>query len=675
MGSASYLGCDGYPVGADGVPRAPDCTSQPMVRASSEGDGHRMPPGPEPPAGTNRAGAQFALRIVIVVCFFVVVGTLTGPSDRPPRASFADFLVALEQGDIQHAVLKTRDNSVRAEGTDGRVYRTAYPPRYGGELVEQLRSAGVDFDVKGRGPVWLERTLPILVLVALLGGLWLMLRRRSAGGGAGPLEAFRRASARLAPADASKTTFADVAGAEEAVQELREITTFLRSPARFEAIGARIPKGVLLFGPPGTGKTLLARAVAGEADVPFLSISGSDFVEMFVGVGAGRVRDLFTRARQRAPAIVFVDEIDAVGRHRGAGIGGGNDEREQTLNQLLVEMDGFDATDRVIVIAATNRPDILDPALLRPGRFDRQIAVEAPLRAGRKRILELHAQGKPVARKVDLDALAARTVGLTGADLANIVNEAALLAARRGLTLIAQPELEDGIMRLIAGPQRHSRVVSAAERHITAVHELGHAIVGHHLPHADPIHMISILPRGRSLGHTITLPTEDRALTSRAELEDRMAVALAGRAAEKVVFNQVTTSAADDLETATATARAMVMRFGMSRDLGTRVFGRDETQPFVGRTVSRPASYSQQTARDIDDEIRGLLERADEIATQILDARHTQLDIIARVLLERESLGRVEFEALLARTPVTDDARVLRFRPRGPRPTDAARAI
>ena len=612
---------------------------------------------------------------MIVVCFFVVVGALSGPRDQPPRASFADFLVALEQGDIEHAVLKTRDNSLRAEDADGRIYRVGYPPRYGGELVEQLQSAGVDYDVKSRGPAWLERSLPILVLVVLLGGVWLVLRRRSAGGGAGPLEAFRRAPARAVATDARRTTFADVAGAEEAVQELREITTFLRSPARFEAIGARIPKGVLLFGPPGTGKTLLARAVAGEADVPFLSISGSDFVEMFVGVGAGRVRDLFKQAREQAPAIVFVDEIDAVGRHRGAGIGGGNDEREQTLNQLLVEMDGFEPGDRVIVIAATNRPDILDPALLRPGRFDRQIAVEAPLRAGRRKILELHTHGKPLAREVDLDALAAQTAGLTGADLANVVNEAALLAARRGQALIAQPELEDGLLRLIAGPQRSSRVVSAGERHITAVHELGHAIVGHHLPHADAIHSISILPRGRSLGHTISLPTQDKALTARAELEDRMAVGLAGRAAEEIVFGEITTSAAEDLEAVTATAKNMIMRFGMSRALGTRVFGHDQTQPFVGRSVSRPASYSQQTARDIDDEIRGLIERAYDAALQILHAHRTQLEVIARVLLERETLGGAEFEALLTGTPGGEDKRVLRFRPRGRRSTDAAHAI
>jgi cell division protease FtsH len=633
-----------------------------------------MAPGPERPAGTDGAVAQLIARLAIVLCFFLAVGVLSAHDDRPPRASFADFLVALEQGDIKHAVLETRHNSLQAEGTDGRAYTVGYPPPYGAELVEQMQSADVDFDVKGGGTAWLERALPTVILVVLLGGFWLMLRRRSLGRGAGPLEAFRRAPAREVAMDAPRTRFADVAGADEAVQELREITTFLRSPSRFEDIGARIPKGVLLFGPPGTGKTLLARAVAGEAGVPFLSISGSDFVEMFVGVGAGRVRDLFGQARQRAPAIVFVDEIDAVGRHRGAGIGGGNDEREQTLNQLLVEMDGFEATDRVIVIAATNRPDILDPALLRPGRFDRQIAVEAPLRAGRRKILELHTQGKPLARDVDLDALAARTAGLTGADLANIVNEAALLAARRGRPRIGQPELENGILRLVAGPQRRSRVVSAAERHITAVHELGHALVGHHLPHADPIHTISILPRGQSLGRTITLPTEDKALTSRAELEDRMTVALAGRAAEEVVFNQVTTSGARDLESVTATAKDMVMRFGMSRELGPRVFGHNALQPFVGRSLSRPSDYSQQTARDIDAEIRNLVGRAYEVATQMLDARRAQLEDLARVLLERETLGRTEFEALLARTPVTDDGRVLRFRPRGPRQTDAARA-
>ena len=494
-----------------------------------------------------------------------------------------------------------------------------------------------------------------------------MARGRSRASGARP--------AREAPADESKTTFADVAGAEEAVQELREITTFLRSPSRFEAIGARIPKGVLLLGPPGTGKTLLARAVAGEADVPFFSISGSAFVEMFVGVGAGRVRDLFSQAKQRAPAIVFVDEIDAVGRHRGAGIGGGNDEREQTLNQLLVEMDGFEGAERVIVIAATNRPDILDPALLRPGRFDRQISVDPPLRAGRRKILDLHTQGKPLARGVDLDALASRTAGLHRRRPRQHRQRSG--AARRS------PRAPDHHADRARGrgdaprrrPQRRSRVVSQAERRITAVHELGHAIVGHHLPHADPIHTVSILPRGRSLGQTTTLPAEDRALTSRAELEDRMAVGLAGRAAEQIVFNQVTTSAAEDLEAVTATAKDMVMRFGMGRGLGARVFGSDATQPFVVRSLSRPPDYSQHTARGIDDEIGRLVARAYEVAVHILEARQTQLHVLTRVLLERESLGRAEFEALLASTSATDDARLLRFRPRGSGHTAAAEAI
>ncbi len=636
-----------------------------------------MPPAPEPPARLNPTVRDFVLRLAIVFGIFFAVGLLSGPSDRPHRATFADFLAAVERGDIEHAVLETRDNSIRAEGTDGRVYAVGYPPPYAAALVNELQAASVDVDVKPRGPAWLERALPFLILAVVIGGAWLVVRRRSAGSGAGPLEAFRRAPAREAPADAPKTTFADVAGAEEAVQELREITTFLRSPSRFEAIGARIPKGVLLFGPPGTGKTLLARAVAGEADVPFFSISGSDFVEMFVGVGAGRVRDLFSQAKQRAPAIVFVDEIDAVGRHRGAGIGGGNDEREQTLNQLLVEMDGFEATDRVIVIAATNRPDILDPALLRPGRFDRQISVDAPLRAGRRKILELHTQGKPLAREVDLDALAARTAGLTGADLANIVNEAALLAARRGRPLITQPELEDGVLRHVAGPQRHSRVVSAAERHITAVHELGHAIVGHHLPHADPIHTISILPRGRSLGHTITLPTEDKALTSRAELEDRMAVALAGRAAEQIVFDQVTTSAAEDLEAVTATARDMVMRFGMGRGLGARVFGSDDDTAVRGsRALPAPRLLAADRPRH---------RRRDRQARRArLRGRHPDPRAASGaastssrgVLLERETLGRAEFEALLARTPVTDDGRRAPLPPARTAPdAEAAQAI
>ena len=394
-------------------------------------------------------------------------------------------------------------------------------------------------------------------------------------------------------------TYKDVAGADEAVEELHEIKEFLENPKKFQALGARIPKGVLLYGPPGTGKTLLARATAGEAGVPFFSISGSDFVEMFVGVGASRVRDLFEQAKQASPCIIFIDEIDAVGRHRGAGMGGGHDEREQTLNQLLVEMDGFEVKDNVILIAATNRPDILDPALLRPGRFDRQIVVDRPDRKGRRDILEVHSKGKPLAKELDLDVLAAQTPGFTGADLANVINESALLAARRGEKTIGQNELEEGIMRVIAGPEKKSRLFSEKERKITAYHEMGHALVGYYLEGTDDVHKISIVSRGQALGYTISLPSEDRYLTTKSTLMDQMAMTLGGRAAEELVFHEVTTGAANDLEKVTATAKSMIMRFGMSEKLGPRVLGRDHDMPFLGRDMgSRTRLLGGDRTRD-----------------------------------------------------------------------------
>ena len=437
-------------------------------------------------------------------------------------------------------------------------------------------------------------------------------------GGGSKVMSFGKSRAKRMSVDSPKITFRDVAGADEAVEELHEIKEFLENPKKFQALGARIPKGVLLFGPPGTGKTLLARAVAGEAGVPFFSISGSDFVEMFVGVGASRVRDLFEQAKQNSPCIIFMDEIDAVGRHRGAGMGGGHDEREQTLNQLLVEMDGFEMKDNIILIAATNRPDILDPALLRPGRFDRQIVVDRPDRKGRAKILEVHTRGKPLAKEIDVDALAGQTPGFTGADLANLVNEAALLAARNGKREIGQIELEEGIMRVIAGPEKKTRVMGEKERLITAYHEMGHAIVGHFLEHADPVHKISVIGRGQALGYTISMPPEDKFLTTRAELQDTMAMTLGGRAAEEIVFGEITTGASNDLEKVTATAKQMVMRFGMSERLGPRVFGHDHGQPFLGREFSSEPDYSDEIAREIDDEIRRIVESAHQRAKDIL---------------------------------------------------------
>ena len=471
------------------------------------------------------------------------------------------------------------------------------------------------------------------------------------GGGSKVMSFGKSRAKRMAP-DSPKITFKDVAGVDEAVEELHEIKEFLENPKKFQALGARIPKGVLLYGPPGTGKTLLARSVAGEAGVPFFSISGSDFVEMFVGVGASRVRDLFEQAKQASPCIIFMDEIDAVGRHRGAGLGGGHDEREQTLNQLLVEMDGFEMKDNIILIAATNRPDILDPALLRPGRFDRQIVVDRPDRIGRRKILEVHTKGKPIDSTIDLDTLAAGTPGFTGADLANLVNEAALLAARRGRKTIGELELEEGIMRVIAGPEKKTRLLSEHERKVTAYHEMGHALVGHYLPNCDAVHKISIISRGQALGYTISLPAEDKFLTTKSALMDQMAMTLGGRAAEELVFHEVTTGAANDIEKVTQTAKDMVMRYGMSEKLGPRMLGRNHDMPFLGRYMGSEPDYSEEFAREIDDEIRRVIEEAQERAGTVLSEHIDELHRISELLIERETIDKDQFERLLAGEPV-----------------------
>jgi cell division protease FtsH len=467
-------------------------------------------------------------------------------------------------------------------------------------------------------------------------------------GGGSKVMSFGKSRAKRMTPDSPKIGFKDVAGVEEAVEELQEIKEFLENPKKFQALGARIPKGVLLYGPPGTGKTLLARAVAGEAGVPFFSISGSDFVEMFVGVGASRVRDLFEQAKQSSPCIVFMDEIDAVGRHRGAGLGGGHDEREQTLNQLLVEMDGFELKDNIILVAATNRPDILDPALLRPGRFDRQIVVDRPDRLGRRKILEVHAKGKPLASEIELDTLAAGTPGFTGADLANLVNEAALLAARRGKKTIGQDELEEGIMRVIAGPEKKTRLFTEEEKKITAYHELGHAIVGHYLNQEAEVHKISIVGRGQALGYTISLPREDRYLTTKSRLMAELASILGGRAAEELVFNEVTTGAANDLEKVTHIAKQMIMRYGMSEKLGPRVLGRNTDLPFLGREMSAEPDYSEEIAREIDDEIHRVIEEAHKFARRVLEEHADELHRLTAILIERETIDKDQFERLLA---------------------------
>ena len=505
----------------------------------------------------------------------------------------------------------------------------------------------VEFNSKGIGgsPWW--SILTSLLPFVLLFGFWIFLMNQVQGGGSKVMSFGKSRAKRMTP-DSPKIGFKDVAGVDEAVEELGEIKEFLENPKKFQALGARIPKGVLLYGPPGTGKTLLARAVAGEAGVPFFSISGSDFVEMFVGVGASRVRDLFEQAKQSSPCIIFMDEIDAVGRHRGAGLGGGHDEREQTLNQLLVEMDGFEMKDNIILIAATNRPDILDPALLRPGRFDRQIVVDRPDRVGRRKILEVHTKGKPLAPEIDLETLASGTPGFTGADLANLVNEAALLAARRGKKIIEQEELEEGIMRVIAGPEKKARLLSEHERKITAYHEMGHALVGHFLEHTDPVHKITIVSRGQALGLTISLPTEDRYLTTKTALMHQMAMILGGRAAEEIVFHEVTTGAANDLEKVTSTSKSMIMRFGMSEKLGPRVLGHSNDQPFLGRDYGAQADYSEEIAREIDDEIRRVIEEAHELALAVLREHMDELHKISLVLIERETIDSDQFQRLLA---------------------------
>ncbi|HKG37801.1 MAG TPA: ATP-dependent zinc metalloprotease FtsH [Conexibacter sp.] len=588
--------------------------------------------------------AAFPILIVVVLAFFAQ--RLINPSQKGPTYEYSTFQQDLADGDVRSAVIKTKDNTLVVTLKDAKQHELGFVPDNGNSLVNDLTEAKVDFNVEGtKTNGWLSLltyVLPFLIFI----GFWIFLMNQVQGGGS-KVMSFGKSRAKRLSVDSPKITFRDVAGVDEAVEELHEIKEFLENPKKFQALGARIPKGVLLYGPPGTGKTLLARAVAGEAGVPFFSISGSDFVEMFVGVGASRVRDLFEQAKQNSPCIIFMDEIDAVGRHRGAGMGGGHDEREQTLNQLLVEMDGFEAKDNIIMIAATNRPDILDPALLRPGRFDRQITVDRPDRKGRAKILEVHTRGKPLAREIDIDALAGQTPGFTGADLANLVNEAALLAARTGKREITQVELEEGIMRVIAGPEKKTRVMSDKERRITAYHEMGHAIVGHYLEHSDPVHKISVISRGQALGYTISLPTEDKFLTTRAELTDTMAMTLGGRAAEEIVFGEITTGASNDLEKVTATAKQMVMRFGMSEKLGPRVFGHEHSQPFLGREFSSEPDYSDEIAREIDDEIRRIVEGAHQSAKDILGTHRESLATISEILIKRETIEREQFEALL----------------------------
>jgi cell division protease FtsH len=574
----------------------------------------------------------------------------SGPSYK--QAPTSKVVTLIQDGQIKSAVLIDKDQTIEVTTKGGDRFQASWVGNQGQSLQQQLQ----DQVARGNLPsynVQVPKGNSLLSLIigilpfALIVLFFLFMLNQMQGGGSRVMN-FGKSRAKLITKDTPKTTFADVAGADEAIEELQEIKEFLQNPAKFQAIGAKIPKGVLLYGPPGTGKTLLARAVAGEAGVPFYSISGSDFVEMFVGVGASRVRDLFEQAKTNAPAIVFIDEIDAVGRHRGAGLGGGHDEREQTLNQLLVEMDGFDIKGGVILIAATNRPDILDPALLRPGRFDRQIVIDRPDMLGRRGILQVHARGKPLAPDVELETIARRTPGFTGADLANVINEGALLTARMNAKQITMNVLEEAIDRVMAGPERKSRVMSEKEKKIIAYHEGGHALVGHALPNADPVHKITILPRGRALGYTMALPTEDKFLITRSEMMDQLAMLLGGRTAEELVFHEPTTGAANDIEKATSIARRMMTEFGMSERLGARKFGTGDGEPFLGREMAHNRDYSEEIASSIDEEVRRLIESAHDEAWEILVQYRDVLDDLVLQLMDKETLTRDEVAQVFA---------------------------
>jgi cell division protease FtsH len=609
----------------------------------------------EETVGSSWSRNGFVYLLIIMAVAALIYFNFVVPGDELPTVSInkvADYVragvvtkidisgdnltVTLREGQVPAKVLARKESGVGLTETLMNL----------GVSADQLRA----IEIIPASPGLLEGLLPLLGTFLPLVGLALILlfMLRQAQSGNNQAMSFGKSRARLQSGDKPTVTFADVAGVEEAKQELREVVEFLREPAKFTTLGARIPKGVLLVGAPGTGKTLLARAVAGEAGVPFFSISGSEFVEMFVGVGASRVRDLFDQAKRSSPCIVFVDEIDAVGRHRGAGLGGSHDEREQTLNQILVEMDGFDTDTKVIVVAATNRPDILDPALLRPGRFDRRVVLDRPDMNGRKAILEVHVRGKPLAQDVDLMELARQTPGFSGADIENLVNEAAILAARRNKTAITMDELKEAVERVIAGPERKSRIISAEEKKIIAHHEAGHALAIHHLPKADPATKVSIVSRGMALGYTMNLPEDDRYLQARSKFEDEIAGALAGRAAEELVFGELTTGASSDLEKATKMARAMVTQYGMSEVLGPRTFGQKEELIFLGREITEQRDYSEEVARQIDSEVKRIVDTAYGRAMSILKEHRDKLDNLAKRLIEVETIEGPELQALLA---------------------------
>jgi cell division protease FtsH len=586
--------------------------------------------------------------IVLLGIWMFLLFANRGPQGKP--LSFSEFQTAVDAGNVKTATFLEGEQKITGEFTDGSTYSVTYPLSVQESLTKDMQARGVEVSADAQKGSALLGFLFQLIPVILIVGAFIFIMNQSQGGG-GRVMQFGKARAKQVTKDQPKTTFADVAGVDEAIEELQEVKEYLQNPAKFQAMGAKIPKGVLLFGPPGAGKTLLARAVAGEAGVPFFSISGSDFVEMFVGVGAARVRDLFEQAKATAPAIVFIDEIDAVGRHRGAGLGGGHDEREQTLNQLLVEMDGFDQRTAVILMAATNRPDILDPALLRPGRFDRHITVDRPDLEGRKAILKVHSRGKPFDDTVDLAVVARRTPGFTGADLANVINEAALLAARWNKKAIGGKEVEEAIDRVMAGPERKSRVMSDREKRIIAYHEGGHALVAHILPNTDPVHKISVIARGQALGYTLTLPQEDKFLMTREELIDELTMLLGGRVAEELIVGDITTGASNDIERATKVARQMVTEYGMSDAIGPLTLGQKQHEVFLGRDFNSQPDYSEQVAFEIDSEVRRLIDDAHDEALEVLQEYRAKLDELAGRLIERETIEREEVEAFLSDIP------------------------
>ena len=609
-----------------------------MIVCSAEREGDRL----------NKFLRNVGFYLLIILIAISVIDYFSTRSTTKQEINYTDFLQQVDAKNVSKVVIV--DNIIKGTLADGTEFTTITPNTPNGDpnLVKSLQDKGVAIKAENPPePPWWSTVFSSLLPMLLLIGVWFFIMQQTQGGG-GKVMSFGKSRAKMSGSDKIKVTFKDVAGADEAKQELEEVVEFLKHPKKFNDLGARIPKGVLLFGPPGTGKTLLARAVAGEAGVPFFTISGSDFVEMFVGVGASRVRDLFEQAKKNAPCIVFIDEIDAVGRQRGAGVGGGHDEREQTLNQLLVEMDGFAANEGIIIVAATNRPDILDPALLRPGRFDRQIVVDKPDVRGREAILKVHTKGKPVAEDANLDVLARRTPGFTGADLSNLVNEAALLSARRNKKTIAMAELEESIERVMAGPERKSKLVSDREKRLTAFHEGGHTLVGMLLPNADPVHKVTIIPRGRAGGYTLMLPKEDRSYATRSELMDKLKTLLGGRVAEEVVLKEISTGAQNDIQRASQLVRSMITQYGMSDVLGPISFGEGQDhQVFLGRDFNHQRNYSEEVASEIDKEVRKYIEDAYEECRTIIMGNIDKLTLIAEALMEHETLEASELEELM----------------------------